>query len=46
MPTLDFSQLTDVGTVRETNEDAIAFWPHEDGMVFAVADGLGGHNAG
>ena len=46
MPTLDFSQLTDVGTVREENEDAVAFWPHEDGMVFAVADGLGGHNAG
>ena len=46
MPTLDFSQLTDDGTVRKENEDAVAFWPHEDGMVFAVADGLGGHNAG
>jgi protein phosphatase len=46
MPTLDFFQLTDVGPVREGNEDAVAYWPHEDGMVFAVADGLGGHNAG
>jgi protein phosphatase len=46
MPDISFSQLTDVGCVREGNEDAIGFWPHEDGMVFAVADGLGGHNAG
>jgi len=46
MPDIDFSQLTDVGCVREGNEDAIAFWPHEDGMVFAVADGMGGLNAG
>ncbi len=46
MPTLDFSQLTDVGPVRKENEDAIAYWPHEDGMVFAVADGLGGHSSG
>jgi len=46
MPTLDFSQLTDVGPVRSGNEDAVAYWPHEDGMVFAVADGLGGHNSG
>jgi len=46
MPDIDFSQLTDVGCVREHNEDAVAFWPHEDGMVFAVADGMGGENAG
>ncbi|HVO22709.1 MAG TPA: PP2C family serine/threonine-protein phosphatase [Candidatus Margulisiibacteriota bacterium] len=46
MPTVDFAQLTDIGCVREGNEDAIGYWPHEDGLLFAVADGLGGHNAG
>ena len=46
MPDIDFSQLTDVGCVRPENEDAVALWPHEDGMVFAVADGLGGHHGG
>jgi len=46
MPTLDLAQRTDVGTVRKENEDAVAYWPHEDGVVFAVADGLGGHSAG
>src|SRR5215470_4412788 len=43
---IDFFHLTDVGCVREQNEDAIGYWPQEDGIVFAVADGLGGHNAG
>ncbi|MFI5396433.1 MAG: PP2C family protein-serine/threonine phosphatase [Candidatus Binatia bacterium] len=46
MPEIDFFQLTDVGCVRTGNEDAVGYWPHEDGIVFAVADGLGGHNAG
>ena len=46
MPDVEFFQLTDVGCVRDENEDAIAYWPHEDGLLFAVADGLGGHNAG
>ena len=46
MTDCDFFQLTDVGCVREENEDAVGYWPHEDGLVFAVADGLGGHNAG
>jgi serine/threonine protein phosphatase PrpC len=43
---IDFFHLTDVGCVREENEDAVGFWPYEDGFLFAVADGLGGHNAG
>lgn len=43
---IDFFQLTDVGPVREGNEDAIAVWSHDDGLVFAVADGLGGHASG
>ncbi len=46
MPEIDFFHLTDTGCVREANEDAIGSWPCEDGLVFAVADGLGGHNAG
>jgi len=36
------SSLTDVGRVRERNEDACFAGQH----VFAVADGLGGHQAG
>ncbi len=46
MPDIDFFQLTDTGCVRDGNEDAVGAWPHEDGLLFAVADGLGGHNAG
>lgn len=43
---LEFFQLTDGGSVREGNEDAIGFWPYGEGFLFAVADGLGGHNSG
>ena len=46
MPDITFFQLTDVGCVRDLNEDAVGHWPHEDGLLFAVADGLGGHAAG
>jgi serine/threonine protein phosphatase PrpC len=46
MPELEFFQLTDVGCVRETNEDAVGHWPHEDGLLFAIADGVGGNAAG
>src|SRR2546425_661448 len=46
MPEIEFFQLTDIGCVREGNEDAVGHWPHEDGVLFAVADGLGGHAAG
>ena len=46
MPEIDFFQVTDVGCVRAENEDAIGHWPHEDGLLFAVADGLGGHAGG
>jgi serine/threonine protein phosphatase PrpC len=46
MPEIDFSHLTDAGCVRVENEDAVGHWPHEEGIVFAVADGLGGQNAG
>jgi protein phosphatase len=46
MPEIDFFHLTDIGCVREGNEDAIGCWPCDDGLIFAVADGLGGHNGG
>jgi protein phosphatase len=32
--------------VREGNEDAIGSWECDDGIVFAVADGLGGRGGG
>ena len=46
MAEIDFFQVTETGPVREGNEDAIGVWAHEDGLLFAVADGLGGHAAG
>ncbi len=46
MAEIEFFQITNVGCVREQNEDAVGHWAHEDGLVFAVADGLGGQNAG
>src|SRR2546425_10892136 len=46
MPEIEFFQLTDVGCVREGNEDGAAAWPHEAGGLCAGADGLGGHAAG
>ena len=44
---LQFFDLTDIGCVREENEDAVGSWPYEDGgLLFAVADGLGGEAGG
>jgi len=43
---IDFFQMTDTGCVREENQDAVGSWPFEGGLLFAVADGMGGHNAG
>jgi PPM family protein phosphatase len=43
---IEFFQLTDTGFVREGNEDSLGFWPYDGGLLFAVADGLGGHDSG
>jgi len=42
IPALQWGATTHVGRVRESNEDAFV----ADPMVFAVADGMGGHQAG
>lgn len=41
-PALRFGSRTDVGSRRERNEDSLVVSP----PLFAVADGMGGHNAG
>lgn len=41
---IDFAEITDVGRVREHNEDAIGSNPDIGLMV--LADGMGGYNAG
>jgi len=46
MPRIELHQITDIGCLREINEDAVGHWPHDDGIVLAVADGLGGEEAG
>ena len=42
VPALEWGAATHVGRVRDSNEDAFV----ADPMVFAVADGMGGHQAG
>lgn len=43
-PTIVYAGLTDIGRIRETNEDAFGIDPKAGLMV--VADGLGGNKAG
>src|SRR5579862_1623826 len=50
---LEYAELSDVGTVRDHNEDCCGHWlPENDelarthGWLFVVADGVGGHEMG
>ena len=42
---IEFAQLSDPGGVREHNEDFIGY-AGADGWLFALADGVGGHDRG
>ena len=50
---LSYAAKTDVGLVRQENQDNYGIFPNdsleiydEKGVMFIVADGMGGHNAG
>src|SRR5437764_8216561 len=52
-PVIRYAAKTDLGRVRENNEDKFDWYDPEDstllatrGSLFAVADGMGGHAAG
>lgn len=42
---MEMAAITHMGNVRENNEDAY-YLDTERGRLFAIADGMGGHNAG
>ena len=42
--TLEFFSATDIGRARNNNEDSVAV--HEGAKLLALADGMGGYNAG
>jgi serine/threonine protein phosphatase PrpC len=46
MTDLQYFELTDAGGRDVVNEDSVAHWAHDDGLLFAVADGVGEHPAG
>src|SRR5438105_3848244 len=53
VPVLKFAAKTNLGRIRENNEDQFDFYESEEptliaarGSFFAVADGMGGHAAG
>ncbi|MDP3387634.1 MAG: Stp1/IreP family PP2C-type Ser/Thr phosphatase [Eubacteriales bacterium] len=37
---------TDIGNFREKNEDSVIYLEHQDFILAAVADGMGGHKSG
>jgi protein phosphatase len=46
MPEIEFHQLSTAGSDRAPNQDAVGSWPLRDGLVFAVADGIGTEGIG
>lgn len=43
---INHASLTDIGLKRNLNEDSIGFIEINDGYVFIVCDGMGGHEGG
>lgn len=43
---MEYGYLTDCGVVRDHNEDNVLLTPRNGYLLVAVADGMGGHNAG
>ena len=43
---VDCAWVTNVGPVRDDNQDAIGIYQHKDGYMFTIADGVGGGYAG
>ncbi len=43
---VSFSGKTDVGRIRELNEDCMTNFEAQGGYFFVVCDGMGGHNSG
>lgn len=43
---MEYAKSTDIGPSRELNEDALLVWQGPGAFFAAVADGMGGHNAG
>lgn len=41
-----FGNCTDVGKIRERNEDYMGFFENQNGAFFVVCDGMGGHSGG
>lgn len=38
--------LSDVGNIREINEDSVGYYIGKDRAIYVIADGMGGHSAG
>ncbi len=43
---IQFAEESDIGCVRPANDDAIGAWPEGGGLLFAIADGIGGAAGG
>lgn len=43
---VEFAQRTTAGPLHASNEDAVCCWPSDGEILFAIADGVGGHEDG